>query len=332
MRIYFTHADLARTHLAEGPDPMWELVASVQTLQTRYGRQVFGRWRQQVAAELTRTQLTARVRAHLLPVAPAASYFPDLLTPSEAALGLDAAIDTILHTPRRRLGNEIGRLTGGPGADQWLADLAAGRVAAMAALGELIRAYHRCAIQPYWRRLRLWVDNDLAARRQLVRDGGVERLLDGFRPRMLWQYPILEIPLHPSDREVHLDGRGLLLVPSYFCWEHPMTIFDPALPQIVLYPVNHAKDWLEHGPDLTDRPALDRLLGRTRAVVLLATQGGRTTTELARCLGMSEPTISHHTRILREAGLITSQRTANTVLHILNPLGAALLRQRQHHE
>jgi DNA-binding transcriptional ArsR family regulator len=37
-------------------------------------------------------------------------------------------------------------------------------------------------------------------------------------------------------------------------------------------------------------------------------------------------TASHHTNVLRDAGLITSHRHANTVLHTLTPLGAALLR------
>jgi DNA-binding transcriptional ArsR family regulator len=328
MRIHFTRADLTRTHLADGPDPMWELVSSLQLLQNGYDQRVFQRWRKQVAADLRRSELSGPVRTRLLPVAPDAFYFPDLLTPPEAALGVDEAIDTILHTPRRRLGAEIGRLAGPPGTGSWLADLATGRAEAMARLGDLIRAYHRCAVLPYWSRLQLWVDSDLAMRRQLVRGGGVGRLLDSFRPMMRWRYPVLEVPEHPSDRDVHLDGRGLLLVPSYFCCRHPVTIFDPALPQVVVYPVERAADWLDHGPDRTARPALERLIGHTRAVVLLATQGGCTTSELARRLGVSEATVSYHIGILRDAGLVTSRRRANTVLHILSPLGGALMRQR----
>lgn len=329
MRIHFTRADLARTFLADGPDPMWELVNSLQLLQSRYGQAVFNGWRRQVAERLRGQGLGAQVRGRLLPVAPHASYFPDLLTPPDARLGVEGAIDTILHTPRSRLGQEIGRLGPSPAAAaSWLADLAAGRAGAVNALGDLLHTYHRLAVEPYWARLRHWVDSDLAARHQVIRDRGVDGLLDSFRPMMRWRNPVLELVGHPSDRQVHLGGRGILLVPSYFCWLHPLTIFDSTLPQVVVYPVEHATHWLDRGTLRADRDALNRLLGHTRAHVLLATRGGRSTSDLAQRLGVSEATISHHTRILREAGLITSRRRANTMLHILEPLGAALLRQR----
>src|SRR6266498_2904193 len=102
VRIHFTRADLTRTYLADAPDPLWELVLSLQLLQGRYGRPVFGQWRSQAVAGLRRTELARAVRARLFPVAPHASYFPDLLTPPEAALGLADGIDAILGTPRRR--------------------------------------------------------------------------------------------------------------------------------------------------------------------------------------------------------------------------------------
>ncbi|WP_322656373.1 helix-turn-helix domain-containing protein [Streptomyces justiciae] len=54
---------------------------------------------------------------------------------------------------------------------------------------------------------------------------------------------------------------------------------------------------------------------------------GATTTEAARHAGVTPTTASHHTTLLRDAGLITSHRYANTVVHTLTPLGAALLRR-----
>jgi hypothetical protein len=41
---------------------------------------------------------------------------------------------------------------------------------------------------------------------------------------------------------------------------------------------------------------------------------------------VSAANASHHTTVLRDSGLIASHRHANTVLHTLTPLGAALLR------
>ncbi|GAA3805484.1 winged helix-turn-helix domain-containing protein [Sphaerisporangium flaviroseum] len=321
MRIHFTRADLARTDVASGPDVMWEVVGSLQALQTGYGKKVFGQWRRQARHDLHHAGLARPVRDQLFPVAPHAAYYPDLLTPVEGALGLDEALDTILSTPRRRLGTEIGRLGGGPGQGAWLDDLRAARTAALAELGATMRAYHRLSVEPHWPAVRACVNSDLARRCQVLREGGVHALLDSFRPMMRWKPPVLEIPAHPSGRDIHLNGRGLRLIPSYFTHIHPLTIFDPELPQAIAYPAEHHPN-----PAPTRHDAvLDRLLGDTRAATLRAVACGSTTSELARRIGVSLPTISHHTAILRDAGLIVSRRTATKILHTLSPLGEALL-------
>lgn len=325
MRIHFTPRDLALTHLAEDADPLWELVNSLQALQARYGQVVLGQWRRQVAGELRRADLSAPVRARLFPLAPHASYYPDLLTPAEGALGLDEGIAAILGTPRRRLGTEIGRLGGGPGARDWLGDLAAGRAGALAELGEVLRAYFRYAVGPYWDRLCTHVHRDLAMRRQVLRERGVEGLLDSFAPMMRWRRPVLEFARHPSSREVHLDGRGLRLVPSYFTQVNPATIFDGELPQVIVYPVRHDPRWLAPARFRPDGAAIARLLGETRAAVLRATTDGCTTTELGRRVGTSPSSASRHAAVLREAGLLTTRRHGGSVLHSLTPLGVDLL-------
>ena len=59
--------------------------------------------------------------------------------------------------------------------------------------------------------------------------------------------------------------------------------------------------------------------------MLIATAHGVTTGELARRIGISPATASHHATILREAGLVASERQGNQVLHQLSPAGADLL-------
>jgi DNA-binding transcriptional ArsR family regulator len=324
VRIHFTRRDLALTYLADDADPLWELVNSLQALQSRYGQPVLGQWRRLVVDELRHAGLIALVRARLFPLAPHASYFPDLLTPPEAAMGLDEGVETILGTPPGRLGAEIGRLDGSPGAGGWLADLGAARAGALAELGDVLRAYHRCAVAPYWDRLRHNVHRDLAMRRQILRERGVDGLLDSFGPMMRWRRPVLEFARHPSGRDIHLDGRGLRLVPSYFCQTNPMTIFDNELPQVVVYPVEHDLLWLTSAHPGQDRLVLARLLGETRAAVLRASLDGCTTTELARRADTSLASASRHAAVLREAGLLTTHRHGGSVLHTATPLGAAL--------
>ncbi|MET7331055.1 winged helix-turn-helix domain-containing protein [Nonomuraea sp. NPDC005650] len=321
MRIHFTRADLARTHIADGPDVMWEVVGSLQALQGSNARQAFGLWRRQVRHDLHRAGLARPVRGWLFPVAPDAAYYPDLLTPPESALGLEEALEAIQNTSRRRLREEIALLGGGPGHGAWLDDLRAARTGALTELGDTVRAYHRLSVGPYWPTIRAIVDSDVARRRQTLREGGVNRLLESFRPMMRWRFPVLEIPEHPSGRDIHLNGRGLLLIPSYFTHRHPATIFNPELPQAVIYPADH----VPYAGRAQSGSALDQLLGETRAAVLRAIVIGGTTSDLAQRVGVSPATISHHTGILREAGLIISRRDATTMLHTLTPLGRALV-------
>jgi DNA-binding transcriptional ArsR family regulator len=325
VRIHFTRGDLARTHLADGADAMWELVNSLQVLQAGYGRAVFRGWRGQAGRALRLAGLAATVRTRLFPIAPHAAYFPDLLTPPEGVLGVEEALEAILSTPRHRFDAEIGLLRGRGGDGAWLTDLRVARIDAVRAFADAIRAYHHHSVAPYWDDVRACVDGDLAVRRQAMRIGGVNGLLGSYRPMMAWDDPVLELPTHPSDREVHLHGRGLLLIPSYFCHLHPVTIFDPDLPQVVVYPIDHAPSRFQARGVSPDGRSLDRLLGDTRAEVLRAVQTGRTTGELAHRLGVAPGTISHHTGILRDAGLIASHRIANTMLHTLTSLGVALL-------
>ena len=68
------------------------------------------------------------------------------------------------------------------------------------------------------------------------------------------------------------------------------------------------------------------LMGGTRAAVIqiLADQE-LTTSELARAVGVSVASASHHASVLRVAGLLESKRDGQRMLHRLTVLGAALI-------
>ncbi|MGW4379831.1 ArsR/SmtB family transcription factor [Kitasatospora sp. NPDC004531] len=70
------------------------------------------------------------------------------------------------------------------------------------------------------------------------------------------------------------------------------------------------------------------LIGGTRVELLRLLAEERTTTELARRLGVSAATVSAHTAALRGAGLISTSRAGRAVLHRRTALGDLLLRQR----
>lgn len=72
--------------------------------------------------------------------------------------------------------------------------------------------------------------------------------------------------------------------------------------------------------------ALGALIGRTRAALLYAVaEGCATTSGLARRVGVSLASVSQHTAVLRNAGLISTRREGTAVHHALTPLGQHML-------
>ncbi|WP_344475237.1 winged helix-turn-helix domain-containing protein [Nonomuraea monospora] len=316
--MHFSGEDLARVRVAAAPDPLWEVLLSVHLLGKREGAAIFGGWRRRA-----RQALAPGMRP-LFSLAPPWGYSADFLTPSGAPGDFGAAVETVLATPRRRLRGDVERLEGRPSPD--LADLSRGRLPALRLLGAAMTGYHRRTVAPYWSSIDTAVRAERARLAHEFLGGGAEAALGALRPFAIWQPPVLSLPLHPADRDVRLDGRGLVLIPSFFCWRAPTTLQDPAGPQVLVYPVRHDPAWLTGDPAQPSR-SLRRLLGATRASVLAAVADTpATTTGLARRTGISPASASEHARTLQNAGLLTASRDGNRVYHVLTELGARLLR------
>lgn len=321
--IHFTAEDMARTRLVTRPDPLWELISSLHRLQTRRGYPAYEGWHLRVRRDIARSGLAGVIRSRLLSVVPLGGYFPDFLTPGPV-VDLDQGIDLVLGAEPARMRQELGRLASPPGTAAWLDDLAAGRSDALCELGDAMRRYFRIAIAPYWTDVSGSVSSERALRGATVLDHGVGRILDDLGSRAQWEPPVLAIDGYPRDGNLHLGGRGLTLIPSYFCWRDPITLANPDLPPTLVYPAHRQRS----GHPSPRSRKLGPLIGTTRLEVLLATTHGVTTGELARRVGISPATASHHATVLREAGLVDSQRQGNQVVHRLSPTGAELLDDR----
>jgi len=253
---------------------------------------------------------------------PARGYFPDFLTPAASlGSGLDEGVDAVLSTPRRRLSTELGKLAATTSLPPWTRRLADGEPEVLRRLGRALRHHHATVLQPAWRQISQRIQEDRRRRVQTQYAAGTEAMLRTFGDGSSWQPPVLAVP-YPVDRELHLDGRGLVLVPSYFCRGTPVTLADTGLPPVLIYPAQ------AHGVRVPTAPSgseLAQLLGHTRAAVLQTLAEECTTTELARRAGVSASSASEHAAVLRGAGLITSTRHRNRVHHSLTALGAALL-------
>jgi DNA-binding transcriptional ArsR family regulator len=329
LHVHFTEADLARTRVATAPDPMWETLMATHRLAER-GRPApcFLAWHERARAALTACGLVRATRLLLSVAPPLASYFPDFLTPSEGAEGLEAGLEALCATPPDRVRREVMltvRTAGVRRPTAFQRELAAGDRELLADTADIMRAVYHETIQPDWTRVDAGVDADRALRARALRDGGVDGLLDSLRPAAVWDPPVLH-SRYPVEYDLHLRGRGLLLIPSFFCRRNPIALADPTLPPVLVYPIRHGEPRLPEGARSGSRGgALTRLLGPTRARVLAVLEYTATTGEIARRLAVSPATASEHVRALREAELAESLRDGGTVLHTLTPLGTALL-------
>ncbi len=323
LRIHFLPEDLARTHVAVAPDALWETVLSLQLLHNGEGRLLFQAWRRLARARAART-----AEAILLTLSPPTGVFADFLTPAAGTLGLDAGVDAVCSTPRSLIRRDLEHLAVDNRLPTWSRRLADGEPRILKHLAGALRSWHTTAVAPYQEYITASLDADRAIRLRDARLGGPERVLAGLPPPLRWEPPVLVTP-YPADRDVYLDGRGLLLVPSFFCWRLPVTLIEPSLPPVLVYPVGHDLEWLRQGPDMVMRSnhqALAGLLGATRAAVLdTVGLGPNSTTGIARKMRISVSSVSEHATVLREAGLIATYRTGNAVLHSLTGIGAALL-------
>ncbi|GAA4105114.1 winged helix-turn-helix domain-containing protein [Actinomadura miaoliensis] len=323
LRVHFTADDLQRVQLAPGPDALWEILLSLCRLRRPQGEAVFGQWKRQVTSQLPASigMLTA--------LAPPSGYAADFLTPTTSTGTLRDGLAAVRATPRARLRTDLTELaTRHPhrSIPSWGRSLADGRPQVVQQVTASLADYFAHCLAPYWPRVRAQVDRDRHRRRQQLDEGGWPRVLSTIHPTARWSYPVLELD-YPADHDIALDGRGLVLQPSFFCWGPPVTLLDPALPPVLAYPVTPAFGWAATDAEDGSRSrALTALLGDTRANVLKAiADGACSTTQLAGRVQAPPPTVSRQAAVLRDAGLIRTQRAGKRVEHSITPLGTALL-------
>jgi DNA-binding transcriptional ArsR family regulator len=324
LRIHFTADDLGRVRLAPAVDSMWEITLSLHLLPKRESPLVFDHWRGQVRNAIGRSGADSMLSL-LLAIDPPASYFPDFLTPFGYRGDFAEGIEAIRSTPAGQFREQLALLSRNRTLPIPARSLATGDGEAIERLVEALRTYHAIALAPFQRQ----IDYRIAAVRDWHREhlttGGSEALLRSLAPLGRWEPPVLEFPF-PSDADLHLDGRGLLLVPSFFCVGAPVKYFSEELPPTVVYPITHDPGWSVPSPaEVGD--SLSLLIGGTRAGILhhIASSGAASTQDLAGRLHVAAATASYHTKVLREAGLITSRRDGALVVHRVTLVGAALL-------
>src|SRR5262249_7829023 len=121
-------------------------------------------------------------------------------------------------------------------------------------------------------------------------------------------------------------GNGLVLMPSAFWTGHPLFTWDPLdhSRHVLIYPAQREPD-ADSGAGPGARHALAALLGSTRAAVLCCLHQPKNTSAIPQHVRIGVSSASEHTATLRAAGLITTERHGQAVMHRLSELGSALL-------
>lgn len=329
LRLHFTPADLAKVRIADRPYAQYEVVGAARRLQGTEAGVLFDSWRRRVHARDAHGGLGL---SRVFDLIPRSGPVPAFLIPWPGSHDPRRWLDRVRATPEQQVRASLARHAASHRRPMrgWLRELADGGRDTLPELESTLRAFAGAAIEPVWRAAVASAAADRARRARDLLDGGLERLLARLPGVVSWQPPVL-VTACRSDRDVHLAGRGLLLVPSYFGWSRLQLVERPTEEPLLVYPVQHR---VLPGPAEKARRPLAAVLGQTRAAVLeligeqeaTGAGTGATTGELARRLAVAAGTISWHVGALREAGLVTTQRNRQA-FHSLTPAGRHLLGQ-----
>jgi len=325
LRIEVRNEDLTMSRFALSP--LWELTQALRQLAR--GR------RQRDETVLRPWLLRARDRYRALAretdlgVIDALSppgWGADFLAPVPASVHttIGDLLDQVRSTPADQVGREVAvALARQPQLDPRVERiLTSDRVAGYVA--DVLAAAWQALLEPEWRTLRAILERDVVYRAGQLASKGWAAALTDLHADLSWRQGRIELSRWPAEDEADLGGRGLLFIPSVFVWPRLALSLDPPWPPALIYPARGVSALWEHPGRPGSGTALHRLLGGSRAAILLALEDPASTTQLAGTLGQSLGGIGDHLAVLREAGLVARARSGRSVLYRRTPVGDAL--------
>jgi len=313
-RIRMRGAELARVRFAISP--VYETVMALAVLGRPGVHAVhlpWARWARPRLAGVPGLPLLTALTAH--PTFKPAFLMPP---PDSRMPGLETELKQVRATPAARARDNVATLAG-PVIRSFEADPRA----ALPELAESLRLVHKRIVEPHWPRMVRVLEADIARRAAILSEGGMERLFTGLHDEVSWSGD--ELIVHPNrtpDFLVDLGGHGFALCPSVFCWPGVAVSTRPVATGTLRYPARGVATLWEATEPAPD--GLAALIGRSRAAILARLAVPATTGELAAELGVTPGAISQHLTVLRNAGLIATQREGRTALHLRTDRATAL--------
>ena len=321
--------DVTKVRLAASP--LWETVTSFGVLLHHGRDSVHASWATRTRRTLPGTDLSALVAAMCVK-----GRCPDFLTPppdaSVATFGEE--LELLRATPAEVVHEDVeafvqvekeqfGSLT--PERERLLEAYVSDPEDSLERLVVALRRYHDLALAPYWPQIQELLEGDVIRRGQALALGGIEALFSGLHPKARYEGGVLELD-KSYETVVEAAGRGITLVPCVFAWPRVEVLIQSSYRPTVAYgPRGVANLWTSSSAP-PNGTALEAALSTGRASVLKGLIVPRTTTELARQLGLAPGAVSAHLSRLKAAGLVVPHRSGRRVYYRLSLVGESLLK------
>ncbi|MGN9839673.1 DUF5937 family protein [Nonomuraea sp. H19] len=309
--------DVARIRFAFSP--MWELVASLRTLQGPARQSIHLPWLKAVRPRLAGLDL-----AELFALVPPAGYLADFITPPPDTPMPDfaAELDRVRLTSPALAREEAGKIEGSDRAvlERFMADPEAG----VARVADALEAYWEACFAEFWPRVYALLERDVLRRSRQLAQGGAHELFAALDPAVVWTGERLLID-RPWCELGGLHGDGLVLVPSAFYWPS-VAVMSAPYQSMLVYPVHGVGTLWEQGPPPAPG-ALAALIGRSRAQILLALGEPSTTSALATRMSLTPGAVSQHLGVLSDGGLAVGMRVGKQVVYRRTSTGDILAGQ-----
>lgn len=254
-------------------------------------------------------------------------YLPDFLTSVPGwDMTPEAELDALRSAPlspmRIDLGKMVRRSSGS--RRRALQEMQEQPARARAMIAEAWQQVWDAALAPVWPQLERLLRADIAVRARTIAAAGISGMADELHPNVSWGAGAVRVRLRRHSEQVDCRGIGLVLVPSVMSSWGCMVLTEPPAQPTLFYPARGVTaGWARDATETAD--ALGALLGSARAEILLGAGAARTTSQTAHDAGIAVSTASHHLTVLRDAGLIASERDGARMLHLRTPLGEAMV-------
>ena len=325
LRIEVGNEDLTTSRFALSP--LWELTHALRLLANPPDEPVLRPW-------LVRARDRYRALAREADVAVILALNPpgwgaDFLAPVPAGVSttIGDLLDQVRSTPTEQAHREVAAALGRqPPLDSRIERILTGDVPGHP-VADVLAAAWQALLEPEWRTLRAILERDVVYRAGQLTSRGWAAALGDLHPDLSWEQGRIVLCRMAGYADAALGGRGLLFVPSVFIWPKLALRLDLPWPPSLIYPARGVAALWERPGSASARgtvSALDRLLGPSRAAILIALEEPASTTQLVAALGQSLGGIGDHLAVLREAGLISRARSGRSVLYRRTPVGDAL--------